>query len=112
MPNQGERQNFKWRPNDYSSTTLARYDQEAEHWHRAFKNAEAKNRPADYAGAIEAMGLAVSLVISLITLIIMLLVEFVKWLIGEGADVNNERIKKNYKHWEEEIKEEIEKHLK
>jgi hypothetical protein len=80
MPTQGERQDFKWRPNDNSSTTLARYDQEAEHWHRAFKNAERKNRPTDYAGAFQVIGLTVSLVVSLITLIIMLLVDFVKWL--------------------------------
>jgi hypothetical protein len=80
MRTQGERQNYMWRPNTNDSTTLARYDQEAEHWHRAFKNAEAKNRPADYANAIQVIGLLLSLVISLITLIIMLLVEFVKWL--------------------------------
>ena len=30
MPTQGERQNYLWRPNDNSSTTITRYEQEAE----------------------------------------------------------------------------------
>ncbi|OMP29734.1 hypothetical protein [Mangrovimonas sp. DI 80] len=80
MVTQGERQDYKWRPNDYSSTTLARYDQEAEHWYRAFKNAERKNKPADHKGDLNTLGLLISLIISLITLIILLVVQLVKWL--------------------------------
>ncbi|WMI68807.1 hypothetical protein [Mangrovimonas sp. YM274] len=80
MATQGERQDFKWRPNDYGSTTLARYDQEAEHWFRAFRNAERKNRPTDYKGDLNTLGLLISLVVSLITLIVLLVVQLIKWL--------------------------------
>lgn len=80
MATQGERQDFKWRPNDYSSTTLARYDQEAEHWYKAFKNAERKNRPSDYRGAFNTIGLIISLVISMITLMVLSAIQLIKWI--------------------------------
>jgi hypothetical protein len=80
MPTQGERQNFLWRPNDNSSTTLARYDQEAEHWYRAFKNAESKNRPVDYRGAFNAIGLIITFVVLVVGLAVMLIVKAIKWL--------------------------------
>jgi hypothetical protein len=70
MPTQGERQDFLWRPNDNSSTTLARYDQEAEHWTRAFKNAASKNKPTDYSGIFGVVGLVLNLFCNLIWLIV------------------------------------------
>lgn len=73
MATQGERQDFKWRPNDNSSTTLTRYDQEAEHWYRAFKNAERKNRPVDFQSVFTFIGLIFSLISSLIVLAVVLL---------------------------------------
>ncbi|TPV31933.1 hypothetical protein FJ651_14055 [Paucihalobacter ruber] len=80
MATQGQRQDFKWRPNDYSSTTLARYDQEAEHWYRAFKNAESKNRPVDYKGAFNTIGLIINLVILIVSLVVMIIIKGIKWL--------------------------------
>jgi len=43
MATQGERQDYMWRPNDNSSTTITRYDQEAEHWYNSLKNAKSKD---------------------------------------------------------------------
>jgi hypothetical protein len=80
MATQGERQNFNWRPNDNSSTTLTRYDQEAEHWVRAFKNAERKNQPTNYKSDFQTIGLFISLAFSLISLVIMLIFKIFNWL--------------------------------
>jgi len=80
MPNQGQRQDYLWRPNDNSSTTLTRYDQEAEHWYRAFKNAEEKNKPVDYQNTFTTIGLLISLIFSLLSLITIGLIQFIKWL--------------------------------
>ncbi|TXG36676.1 hypothetical protein [Seonamhaeicola maritimus] len=80
---QGERQDFKWRPNDNSSTTLARYDQEAEHWYRAFKNAERKNKPSSFKSDLAVIGLMFSLVFSLLTLVALSVIQFIKWLRSE-----------------------------
>jgi len=44
MPTQSDRQNYQWRPNDNSVQTNLRYDLEAEHWTRAFKSAQMKQR--------------------------------------------------------------------
>ena len=80
MATQRERQDFNGRPNDNSSTTLTRYDQEAENWVRAFKNAKKKQKPVDYSETFHTIGLIFSLVLSFITLILMLVVSFVRWL--------------------------------
>jgi hypothetical protein len=80
MATQGQRQDFKWRPNDYSSTTLARYDQEAEHWYRAFRNAESKHKPVDYKATFNFIGLLFSLIAALIFLVVVLLGKLIKWL--------------------------------
>ncbi|MGY0391732.1 hypothetical protein ACW5R3_04100 [Bizionia sp. KMM 8389] len=80
MATQGERQDFNWRPNDNSSTTLTRYHQEAEHWVRAFKNAESKHKPVNYKEDIQTIGLIISLVLSLITLSCLILVKVFQWL--------------------------------
>lgn len=69
MATQGQRQDFKWRPNDYSSTTLARYDQEADHWYVAFKNAESRHKPVDYGAAFGFIGLLLNLAFTLIWLL-------------------------------------------
>jgi hypothetical protein len=81
MATQGERQdNFTWRPNDYSSTTLTRYDQEAKHWVRAFKNAESKNKGTSINETFGVIGLVFSLVFSIIALIALSIGYFIKWL--------------------------------
>lgn len=58
--------------------TIAQFDQEALLWHKAFKNAERKNRPVDYQGVFTFIGLIFSLVSSLIFLVIVLLGRFIK----------------------------------
>lgn len=78
MPTQ--RQNYKWRPNDESSTTRMRYDLEASHWYRSFKNAEREHKPSSISADLGVIGLFLSLISSLIVLIILSLVQFIKWL--------------------------------
>jgi len=81
MPSQADREaQFVWRPNDNSSTTLTRYSQEARHWTRAFNEAhrEANRRP--FQESMTFIGLVLSLVFSLIWLLGLILVKFLKWV--------------------------------
>ncbi|MGV6831290.1 MAG: hypothetical protein ACWA5P_07000 [bacterium] len=80
MATQGQRQDFLWRPNDNSVTTRTRYDLEAEHWYRSFKAAERKHRPRNIKEDLGVIGLIFQLVFSLIALIVLSIVELVKWL--------------------------------
>ena len=81
MPSQAEREaNFKWRPNDNSSTTRTRCYLEAEHWVRAFKEAERKHRPRNIKEDLSVIGLIFQVVFSLIALIVLSISELVKWL--------------------------------
>lgn len=78
MATQGQRQNFQWRPNTYDSTTLTRYDQEAQHWVKAFKNA---SRPqSTFAGTMGTVGLIFQLIIHLIWLVVLLCSKVLKWI--------------------------------
>ena len=81
MPTQAERETqFIWRPNDNSVTTRTRYDLEAEHWYRSFKAAERKHRPTSFKSDLAVIGLLVSLVASLLVLVIVLIIDFIKWV--------------------------------
>ena len=77
---QGERQNYNWRPNDNSVTTRTRYDLEAEHWYRSFKAAERKHKPSSIKSDFGVIGLFVSLAFSLLTLVVLMLIDFFKWI--------------------------------
>lgn len=76
---QGERQGYKWRPNDNSVTTRLRYDLEAEHWYKSFKSAEIKHKTTSINDSLNVIALFVSLVFSLLTLIVILFRDFIKW---------------------------------
>jgi hypothetical protein len=81
MPSQAERESkFIWRPNTNDSTNLTRYSQEAELWHKAFLSAQAKHKKTSLSDTIGVINLVVSLVSSLIVLILLSLIELVKWL--------------------------------
>jgi len=80
MPTQGERQDYLWRPNDNSVTTRTRYDLEAEHWYRSFKAAERKHKPSSFRSDLSVIGLFIQLTFTLLTLIVVALIEFIKWL--------------------------------
>jgi len=80
MATQGERQDFLWRPNDNSSTTLTRYSQEADLWYKAFKEAERKHRPTSLKNDLAVIGLLISLVGSLLVLVVVLVIDFIKWV--------------------------------
>ena len=75
---QDERQNYQWRPNDNSSTTRLRYDLEAEHWTRAFKSAQKRSKPTSYAHDLSVIGAVVTILVSLLTLIVISIIDVVK----------------------------------
>ena len=77
---QGERQNYNWRPNDNSSTTRLRYDLEAEHWYKSFKSIEKENKISSFKEDLSVVGLLIQLVFSLLTVGVLGLVQFLKWL--------------------------------
>ena len=78
--NQHNRQHFPWRPNDNSSTTRLRYDLEAEHWYKSFKNAEKKHKPSSIRADLGVIGLFIQLAFTLLTLVVVSVIEFIKWL--------------------------------
>ena len=80
MATQEQRQNYIWRPNDLSTTTRTRYDLEAEHWYKSFKSAERKHKPSSFKADLGVIGLFVSLAFSLLTLVVLSLIQLVKWL--------------------------------
>ncbi|WP_299115816.1 hypothetical protein [uncultured Winogradskyella sp.] len=75
-----DRQDFLWRPNDNSITTRTRYDLEAEHWVRAFKSAKRKHKPRNIKDDLSIIGLIFQVVFSLLGLMILLIIELVKWI--------------------------------
>ncbi|WP_298761638.1 hypothetical protein [uncultured Psychroserpens sp.] len=78
MRNQGQRQqDFVWRPNTNDSTTLARYDQEASQWVRAFRSAS-RPKPT-LLGTMGTIGLLVQLAMNLILLVVLLIGKAFKW---------------------------------
>ena len=77
---QGERQDYKWRPNDNSVTTRLRYDLEAEHWYRSFNAAERKNKSTSISADFAVIGLFIQLVFTLLTLVVLSVIQLVKWL--------------------------------
>jgi len=77
---QGERQNYQWRPNDNSSTTRLRYDLEAEHWYKSFKSAELKHKPSSIRNDFGVIGIIFNLIFSLVTLMVLGLIQLVKRL--------------------------------
>lgn len=80
MATQGQRQDYLFRPTTNDSTNLARYDEQANLWYRAFKSAERRNMTTDYAGTFNTIGLILSLIFSLILVILLSIVELIKWV--------------------------------
>ena len=77
---QGEREsNYIWRPNDNSSTTRLRYDLEAEHWYKSFKSAELKHKSSSFKSDLGVISILLNLVFSLLTLVVLMIIEFIKW---------------------------------
>lgn len=77
---QGERQNYQWRPNTNDSTTNLRYDLEMEKWMTAYKNNMRKHKISSFSETMGVVGLVVQLVFSLLTLVVLGLIQFAKWL--------------------------------
>jgi len=89
MVTQGERQNFLWRPNTNDSTTLARYDQEAQHWVKAFKSA---SRPqTSLSGALYGIGVILNFILALLWVVFNILGSVAAWLFAD----NSSRVNRN-----------------
>ena len=80
MATQGERQDFLFPPNDNSVQTNLKYDLFAEKMYKSFKSAEMKHKKTSLGEAFGVIGLVVSLVGSLLVLILLSLIELIKWL--------------------------------
>ena len=80
---QGQRQNYNWRPNDTSVQTNTRYDLEMDHWLNSFKG-NLKSGSAQTTASLGEMfgyvGLFISLFINLLTLMVLLLIDFFNWV--------------------------------
>lgn len=80
MATQGERQNFVWRPNTNDSTTLTRYDQEAQHWVRAFKGASIPR--TTLGGFLGGFGIILDFILSILWLLFYSIGRAFTWLFG------------------------------
>lgn len=75
-----DRDNYQWRPNDNSSSTRMRYDLEAEHWTKAFKSAQMKQQSVSLGESLSIINMLLNLIASLVLLVILSIVDFVKWV--------------------------------
>jgi hypothetical protein len=80
MKNNKGNQEFIWRENDESSSTLLKYDLEASHWVRAFKSAERKHNSAPIGETLGVIGLLLGLILNLILLFVLLIADSIKYL--------------------------------
>jgi hypothetical protein len=80
MKNNKETQNFNWRENDESSSTLLKYDLEASHWVRAFKSAERKHTSAPIGETFGTIGLVLSLILNLVVLLVLTIKSLLNYL--------------------------------
>ena len=80
MESYRDRQEYKWRPNDNSSSTRLKYDLEAEHIVQAYKSAYRKQQSVSIGQSVSVIGIVISLIASLVVLVVMGLVGFVRWV--------------------------------
>lgn len=76
---QGERQDYLFRPTTKDSINLARYDEQANLWYRAFKSAREKNKEFDFKSLFKTVDLIFSFVLVIIWLLILYLLKFIKY---------------------------------
>jgi hypothetical protein len=89
------RDNFAWRPNDNSSTTLLRYDLEAAHWVKAFKSAT-MNNSASLPEVLGFLGLIISFVLLLIYFLILLIIKLVNFIIKVRFEARERKLEKEW----------------
>lgn len=96
--NNNNSNNFAWRPNDNSSTTLLRYELEAEHWVRAFKSAEMSSKGGENATGeyFAVIGFVIDLIFNIILLLVNLIVYIIKLITNaEGkAKLRDKKIRR------------------
>jgi hypothetical protein len=73
------RDEFVWRPNDNSATTLTKYSLEAAHWSKAFKSNEIRQNTTSFSDALGVIGLILGIIVNLITLTITIIYDIIKW---------------------------------
>jgi hypothetical protein len=89
------RDNFAWRPNDNSATTLLRYDLEAGHWVKAFKSAT-MNNSASLPEVLGFLGLIISFVLLLIYFLILLIIKLVNFIIKVRFEARERKLEKEW----------------
>ena len=75
-----DRDKLLWRPNDNSVKTNLRYDLEAKHWLRSIDNATPSPTPT-FGQVAGFLGLLLSFIFNLIHLIILIVVDAIKWVV-------------------------------
>lgn len=84
MPTQGQRQDYLWRPNDNSATTMVRYELESEHWLNALTNTLNKGRSnvSSFASDLQGIGIILNFIVTLIFVILLTVSKLLLWLLG------------------------------
>lgn len=70
---------YLWRPNDSSPKTNLKYDLEAQHWLKSINNATPSPTPS-FGQVTGFIGLLFSMTFNIIYLIILILIDTVKWV--------------------------------
>jgi len=102
------RDNFQWRPNDNSVTTNLRYDLEAKHWMKAFNSASLSSSSSG-GSFFMVIGLLISMSVNIITLIVLGIVELIKWIVKLRKNFME---KKQLKFRDEEFKQGVKRRKK
>ncbi len=69
-----------FRPRDQSVSTKLKYETEAKLWIDAFKSTQV-SRPTSISADLNVIGVVISLAFSLITLVVLLVIDFIKWCV-------------------------------
>jgi len=69
-----------FRPRDQSVSTKLKYETEAKLWLDAVESQKASNRPASIKSDLGAIGLFIQLAFSLVILVVVCIVDFIKWV--------------------------------
>ena len=84
-------EDFNWRPNDNSATTLLRYELEAEKWMNAVSSAQRQTITRSSGKDLVFIGLVIQLFFCLLLLVVLFFLNIFKWMLGSIRNMIEKR---------------------
>lgn len=78
-----------FRPTDNSSSTRLKYELEAEHWMRANKSVNLRNRKPDFQQSVGIVGAIITILVSALILICTFCWWILKWILSDKETPTN-----------------------